>query len=75
MDIKFFNTLADAFNYQNEHGGALYISGNNSATQIEYELATYLTGLPDEELEKLGRFCVADERAKSIVERPCFFMI
>jgi hypothetical protein len=75
MNIKFFDALEDAFKYQNEHGGALYISGNNSATQIEYELATYLTGLPDEEIEKLARFCVADERTKSIIERPCFYMI
>lgn len=68
-NIQFFDTLEDAFGYQNEQGGALYIKGDNSTTNFEYSIAEYLAGAEDEEQ---GRFVVVDNFIKSVIERECF---
>lgn len=76
-NIKFFATLGEAMEYQNGiEGGALYVSGNNSKTQFEYDIAAYILGIEEEkELEKLGRFCVVDEFTRArVIERPCFII-
>ena len=52
-NIKFFDTLEDAFNYQNAHGGTLYISGEGSATQYEYDITAYIAEAPEDELGAL----------------------
>jgi hypothetical protein len=73
-NIKFFDTAAEAFNYQNTHGGALYVKGED--TDINYEIATYLTYIDDEEeLAKLGKYVVVDSFVESIIERKCFTLI
>lgn len=64
-NIKFFDTLEEAFLYQNEQGGALYIKGEASATSYEYEIAEYLAEV--EEVQ--GRFVVVDNFIRSVIER------
>ena len=74
-NIKFFDTPEAAFEYQNEHGGTLYVA-NPEDKLSEYEIAAYLAEIEDEEeLAKLGRFVVVDEFVRSIIERPCFKII
>lgn len=68
-NIKFFGTLEEAFSYQNEQGGALYIKGEASATSYEYEIAEYLAEAED---EGQGRFVVVDNFIRSVIERECF---
>lgn len=68
-NIYFFDTLEDAFNYQNIHGGALYISGNDSKTQFEYEIAEYLAEVE----EPQGKYVVVDNFIRSVIERECFY--
>lgn len=67
-NIKFFETLEEAFQYQNTQGGALYISGNNSNTQYEYDIAAYIAEAPEDEQR---RFIVVDDYIQEIIERKC----
>lgn len=73
-NINFFDSLEEAFIFQNEHGGTLYIKGEDSKTDIEYTIATYLTNIDDEEeLEKLGKYVVVDDFVRyRVIERNCF---
>ena len=68
-NIQFFETIEEAFNYQNIQGGTLYISGKDSKTQYEYDIAHYIAEAPEEETR---RFIVVDDYIREIIERPCF---
>lgn len=56
-EIFFFETVEQAFEYQNTNGGVLFINKKDSETKYQYEIAAYVAEISDS-YKRQRRFCV-----------------
>ena len=56
-EILFFETIEQAFEYQNVNGGVLYVNRKRNPTKWKYDVAAYVAEISDS-YKRQRRFCV-----------------